>query len=242
MALLAATFVGRERELDVLRLMLEEAAAGRGGVAFLVGEPGIGKTRTSQEVAALGAAEGFSVLRGAAYDALSRPHAIWAEALLSDLAELNRDEIVDRLGPSAELLAELAPQLRELLPDRVRPARLRPQEARLRAYDAVARFVLERPEPTLVVLDDLHWADRSSLELLRYLTRFVDDRRVLIVGTYRETEVDLRHPLHPTLAEVARQARCEHLVLSELDEHEARELVESTYGAAVADDVAEYVR
>src|SRR6266536_2886695 len=236
-------FLGRERELTVLATALRRADAGVGNVAMLVGEAGIGKTRTAHEVEALADRTGFQVASAACYDSeWSPPYGPWL-AVVGDLLRGRERQFV-RAQPEVRLtvLAELLPELLEDRPELAPAPRLSSEEARYRATDALARLILALADrPLLVVLDDLHWADSASLDLLVYLGRLLDRGRLLVIGTYRDAELDLDHSLSRCLAELDREHACLRIPLAPLSRDDAVALVERLAGRPVASLLAEAV-
>ena len=223
--------VGRARELAALRARLAEAAAGRGGVVALGGEPGIGKTRLAQAFAAIAHAGGAAVRWGRCYEGeWAPPYGPWLEALAEHARAVGpdrlRSDLVD-LGPWAAPLGQAVPALRAVLPDPAPPPPLTPEEERFRLNDAAARFLLAaaREQPLLVVLDDLQWADRPSLALLRHVARLADRAKLLIVVTYRDGGLDREHRLTDALAELRREAAFAALPVKGLDREEVTDLL-----------------
>ncbi|HKN90340.1 MAG TPA: AAA family ATPase, partial [Acidimicrobiia bacterium] len=214
--------IGRQTETARLLERMEQAAAGRGGLVMLAGEQGIGKTRLADEIATRAEREGFSVLWGRCHEGeWPPPYGPFIEALdahvgLLDQAELRRD-----LGDAAGVVAQLVPAVRHLLPD-VGSAPVPPEEERHRIFDGVGRFLAARSRqvPILFLLDDLHWADRSSVALLRHLARQVGPERLLLVGTYRDVDLDRAHPLTDALAAWPREPGYEHVRIASLDGEE----------------------
>jgi DNA-binding CsgD family transcriptional regulator len=241
-AVASAPFVGRERELEALEVMLAAARAGHGGITMLVGEAGIGKTRTASELARSAAGRGGVVLWGSCYEGgWSPPYGPWVEAVEPVVRERSPAELAEQLGVGAPVLAAVVPAVRERLPELPPPPELGVEESRFRVCEAFVRL-LTGAEPVVVVLDDLHCADRSSLGLLEYLGRSVGDLRVLVVGTYRDAEVGLTHPLGACLAELGRHGVARRLPLSGLSPAEAEALVAQLYGALDASVVSAILR
>jgi DNA-binding SARP family transcriptional activator len=179
---------------DELRRMLgayDTAAPGGGKVVTVLGEAGIGKTRLLQEFAASVRRRGALVLAGRCLEgAWVPPYQAFVEAITGYAAHVSPARLRADLGTAAGPLAQLVPGLRELLRDLPTAEPLQPEEERLRLLDAVARFLggLTAHGPVVLVLDDLHWADDSTLMTLRHLARVLASNRLLLVGAYRTGE------------------------------------------------------
>ena len=157
-----APFTGRTAELARLGQRLEEARAGRGGVVLLAGEPGIGKTRTLEELAERARTAGTLVLWGRCYEGeAARPWGPFAEALGEFVRTAAEETLRGVLGPEAAPLSKLVPAVRARMPALPEPVALEPYEERVRLLDTVTQFLLALAVrvPTVLVLDDLHWAD-----------------------------------------------------------------------------------
>jgi DNA-binding CsgD family transcriptional regulator len=198
--------VGRDADLDVLTGLLAAAAAGQSVVALVSGDAGIGKTRMAAELAATARGRGFTVLPGRCAELAGViPYLPLADALRNAAA-----------GPSAdELAAAVAarPVLAQLLPDRpITPAVTSPPSddapglARQRLFGAVLGLLTElaAASPVLLILEDMHWADDSALDLVTFLSRVLRRERVAIVVSYRTDDLHRQHPLRPVLAELLR--------------------------------------
>ena len=175
--------VGRSAEMDQLAAGLERVAHGQGCVMFLVGEAGIGKTRLAHEALALAREQGFLVLEGSAYTL--EGHLAYAPILAIFGPFLRRLD-----SPRQAQLVSGLSDLGRLFNDLRLPAPLplgNPALEKTRLFEAVARLLerLARETPVLLFLDDLHWADPASIELLHYLARGIADQSVLVLGTYR---------------------------------------------------------
>ena len=191
--------VGRHAELAALQAAAQEAAGGRGRLIVLQGEVGIGKSRLVEELVwRLDGAEARELAGGARWTVL-------LGACHESEQGLAYHPFVDALsgalrgGATPELpdlwlaeVARLVPDLLERRPELPTPARLDPQQEQRRLFEGVARFVAALPAPRLLVLEDLHWADESSLGLLGYLVRHADLRGMLLVGTLRTGEAGPR--------------------------------------------------
>jgi DNA-binding CsgD family transcriptional regulator len=163
-------FVGRRGVLDQLMAKLDEAFEGRGSVVMIAGELGIGKTAIARALIGRARERGATVLTGACFEGDWRPaYAPWVQAL---------SPYIERGGLSGLLGAPVPP--------------LPPDEARLRLFDAVSRLLAAIADtgPVVLVLDDLHWADRDTLRLLRYVARETAVLPLLIAGAYRDPDGD----------------------------------------------------
>jgi DNA-binding CsgD family transcriptional regulator len=237
--------VGRADELAALQKLVRAARSGKGAVAVLLGEPGIGKTRIAEELAWSLRAEGGTDLAWATcFEGDPTPFAPWVALASHVVSTTDPSELRRRLGPVASALPNVVPAVGEALPGLPDPAPLAPAESRFRVYDALARLVLPGPEepPRLVVLDDLQWADTASLELLRYIARVLGEARCVVVGTARDSEVGLHHPLAHALAEVERAVSVRRVSLGPLDASATARLLESLLGRAADSETLESVR
>src|SRR5690606_7652163 len=201
-------FVGREDLLARLEDALATAVGGHGRVVVLEGEPGVGKTRALEAVAASARCTGALVGHARFPEAgAGPPYRPWGR-LLEALVEARPPErLAHELGEGLPWIARLVPGLTATLGDPAASAsEIGDPGARLRLFDAVGRFLrrVSRATPLALLLDDLQGADRSSLHLLEAIVEEIHDERVLIVATYRSCEVDSEHPLPATLEALAR--------------------------------------
>ena len=200
-------FVGRERELDRLRETADEAFAGRGSVVMLIGEPGIGKTRTAQELETYARMRGATVAWGRSYESAGAPaYWPWTQIGRSLAPQLGVDVVVEALGGVRGELVRILPETLES-PGFTEPEPIAdPQAAQLQLFDSCVSYLrtCASLSPIVVVLDDLHWADKPTLLLLQHLGRELASLRALVVGTYRASELARRRPLSEALAELNR--------------------------------------
>ena len=235
-------FVGRDDEMATLLGALRDAEEARGSIVLLSGEPGIGKSRLADEVAARARADGIQVLRGRCWEAGGAPaYWPWVQVLRAYLRGADPDHLREQLGPGAPELAELLPELREILADIPHPAVRDPEVLRFRLFDAVATLlaaVADHGRSLLVVLDDLHAADEPSLLLLQFLAGAVPDTRVVVLGAFRDTEVGPDHPLERLLGDLLRERRLTRIALDGLGPADVRAYVELT-GLTASPELAE---
>ncbi len=221
------SFVGRAAERAPLAAAWQAARAGERRLVLLAGEPGIGKTRLAAEFAREAHAAGAIVLFGACDEDLGAPFQPWIQALTHFVAHAPEAELRTLAADGASLAERLLPELRRRVAD-LPPL---PQEAldaeRYQVFEALDALIAgaSRGAPLLVVLDDLHWADKPSLVLLRHLVRSARPAALLVVATYRETDVARTHPLAEALADLRREPRATRVHLRGLDATELGALV-----------------
>ena len=226
-------FVGREAEMTELLSALADALGGRGRLALVTGEPGIGKSRLTEELVARARARGARILVGRCWEAGGAPAFWpWVQSLRAYIDERGADDLREELRGGAGELAQLLPELRELLPETSDAPVLDPDAARFRLFDAATSFLKRAAagQPIVLVIDDLHAADEPSLLLLQFVARSLGDDRLLIIGAYRNVDPTLRDPLASTLGELAREPVTRRIVLTGLTEPDVHEYVRQTAG------------
>jgi DNA-binding SARP family transcriptional activator len=222
-------FVGREAELAQLAAGLDDALAGCGRLFFLVGEPGIGKSRLAEELIRRARHRGVQVLVGRCWEAGGAPaYWPWVQSLRSYIREADPDALRRELGAGAADLAQILPELRTILPGVPEPEPLDSDSARFRLFEATAEFLrnVSLNRPLLLFLDDLHAADAPSLVLLQFLAREVGSERMLILGALRDVDPTPTEPLTSMLAEVAREPVTTRLSLKGLNQGDVAAYVE----------------
>ncbi|MEJ2736325.1 MAG: AAA family ATPase [Anaerolineae bacterium] len=215
-------FVGRDREWALLADLLRRAMDGQGRIVLVSGEPGIGKTRLLEELAGLATARGAHVLVGQCYELeQNAAYAPIVEALRGLLPSLSASPSACPPGQLAAV-AELLPELRDLGLDLPPYQPLPPDEERTRLLASLAQVVRRCAdrEPLLLVLDDLQWADPSTLQLVHYLGRKAGNQPLLLAGAYRSTGVDPGHPLATLRDQLARLGVLVELPLSAFQEED----------------------
>ncbi|WP_416585331.1 BTAD domain-containing putative transcriptional regulator [Mycolicibacterium elephantis] len=218
-------FVGRGHELGRLLSSWQVTLAEGTRAVLIAGEPGVGKTRLAGEWSRQAYEQGAVVLYGRCDEDLGAPYQPFAEALRSLVPSLGTDRLRGLRG--VEALLPLVPRLTDVLPDLAAPHHADPDTERYALFDAVVGLlgIASAAAPVVVVLDDLHWAAKPTLLLMRHLLRFGEHARVQIVGTYRSTDLDRSHPLAAMLADLHRDGSADRLALGGLDEDEVAEYV-----------------
>jgi len=232
--------VGRESELASLTAALDRALAGHAGLVLIAGEPGIGKTALARAAGAYGEERGALVLWGPCWESEGAPaYWPWAQVIRSYARGKRTDDLFAQMGTGAADIARIAPEVGgrflALTPD----ADVDPEQARFRLFDNIGTFLRAASEaqPLVIVLDDLHWADRSSLMLLRFVAQTLRDARTLLIGTYRDVEITPDHPFVETVGDLT----VERVTLTGLARADVATLIAATTGAPPKDDLTDVV-
>jgi DNA-binding SARP family transcriptional activator len=227
--------LGRDRDLAELLPVVDAALAGSGGLILVGGEPGIGKSRLAEALAARARARGAQVLIGRCWEAGGAPaYWPWVQALRAYLRGLPHEQVRARIGAGGAELTALFPELADALPAGSTPVPPDSEGARFRLFEAVGSLLDEaaRDAPVAVFLDDVHAADSPSLLLLQFLAAQLPGSRVLISCCYRDTEAGPE--LSATLADLGRDPLAHRLSLAGIDEGATKRLLEETMGDAPA--------
>jgi predicted ATPase/class 3 adenylate cyclase len=228
---LCPRLVGRDEQLFVLEDALLAAHGGESRFVAVGGEAGIGKTRLASELAKRARRLGWAVLWGACSEAeLSLPYLPLVEALGNYISLQGADRLGSSLGAARRELAQLFPQLAE--DDLAAPVG-DPAQGKLRLFEAVVALLAipAHQQGMLLVVEDVHWADSATRELLDHLARRMTNMRALLLLTYRSDELDRRHPLAPLLQTWRRSDIAELVALSPLAENDIAEMI-----AAILDE------
>ncbi|HSB89737.1 MAG TPA: protein kinase [Anaerolineales bacterium] len=226
--------IGRRSELDRLRQLWSSALAGQSVLALLSGEPGVGKTRLARELIATARLSGATVLSGGCYELeATTPYLPFIEAIQVWVGEETPERLQTVVDTGAPEVVRMAPEAEEKLGHPAARPPLTPSEERLRLFDSLARTFqrMAVPNGLLIFLDDLHWADSGTLQLLHYLLRHLRQDRVLILAAYREVELDRSHPLAEAIVEWNRERRPVRLALGRLSQDESASMLASLFQA-----------
>jgi predicted ATPase len=240
-------FVGRQDELATFLHCLDAAIDRQGRLILVAGEAGVGKTRLLAEFAQCAQTEGWRTLVGHAYDSEGLPpYLCFSEALNDYVRTAMVEDLraqVDEAGPQVALLA---PTIHRRLPGLTTIPSGAPDEQRYRLFESVSDFLLGIPERSearglVLLLDDLHWAEPSSILLLQHLARRLANASIVVVGTYRANEVSRGHPLTPLLAEQRQSGASRRLQLAPLRGEELARLVREVAGRVPSASVVEAI-
>jgi class 3 adenylate cyclase len=221
-------FVGRREEMDQLKDALEGTLSGKGALAMLVGEPGIGKTRLAEEFGVYAGLRGAQVLTGHCYEGeASLPYRPFIEAFRQYTRSRPDAELRQQLGPGAPEIATLVSEIRGRFPDIEEAPKLDPEAERLRLFESVTEFLrnASAAQPLVLHLDDLHWSDKPSLLLLLHLAQRTVRDRLLILGAYRDVELERTHPLAETLGALRRLPNFRRVLLRGLPQESVVDLL-----------------
>jgi class 3 adenylate cyclase/tetratricopeptide (TPR) repeat protein len=223
-------FVGRDGELATMRDAVDAALGGRGAMLMIVGEPGIGKTRLAEEAGVYARLRGAQLLLGRCYESeASLPYIPFVQAIRQYVMEHDADALRAELADGAADVAKLVSEITQRIPDLPPAPQVEPEQERYRLFESVTSFLLNASlaNPIVLLLDDIHWADKPSLLLLQHLARRVPASRLLVVGTYRDVELDRRHPLSEALASLRREHAFERILLRGLNVEEVATMLEA---------------
>ena len=232
--------VGRDAELSLLEDALLSAVRGDGGVVVLGGEAGMGKSRLAREVSHRAERLGCTVMSGACSEAeLSLPYLPFLEAIGNYLTRQDVAALRERLGPAAEELGQLFPQM-----GHAASAGADPMMAKLRLFEAIVLLLTDaaRSRGLLLVVEDLHWADPATRELVDYATRRLRSTKVLMLATYRTDELHRKHALLPSIQAWRRSGQAQMLEIEALPADGVKAMVMSIFDEAeVSDEFRDFV-
>jgi DNA-binding SARP family transcriptional activator len=239
-----ASLIGRTHELVELQGAVDRVVAGRGELVLIAGEPGIGKTAVLEELARIAGSAGFAVSWGRCHEVGGAP-AYWPWVqVMREVARQHSDDELRRLAsdvaaPVTQLVPEIAGRLGHqhvVVGDDL-------EEARFELYDAVTTFLLRASalRSLLVLLDDLHWADAPSLELLSFLAPHLRAAGILVAGSYRDVRSELTAELEATLATVVRDGATRQFDLVGLQPDAVVALAETFTGHPIEHEEAEHL-
>jgi predicted ATPase len=243
-SLYGQAFVGRESEVRQFQAAFDAAVAGQGTLIAVLGEPGIGKTSLCEQLATYAHRHAGRTLVGHCYEEgwLSLPYLPFVEALRSYVLDHDLDQLRAELGNGPAELARIIPEVRERAPA-PEPPPADAEQNRWRLLQAVTDFLrnASQTQPLVLILEDLHDADRGTLDLLVHVSRNLQGTRLLLLGTYRDVEVNRTHPLSGALAELRRSSHFVRLPLRGLTVDEVQRMLSAVSQQEIPWSFAELV-
>jgi class 3 adenylate cyclase/tetratricopeptide (TPR) repeat protein len=241
----AAGVVGRDAEVKAVLAALDRVSAGEGREVVVVsGEAGQGKTTVVAEAARSAFEGGACVLFGHCEEDIAAPYQLFTEALGHFITHAPQGELIDHVESWGSALARLVPELSTRMPGLEPTTSTDSDTERYQAFAAVVGLLTaaSQAQPIVLVLDDLQWADRSSLQLLRHVLAADQHMRLLVLGTSRDTELSHSHPLMETLADLHRHGGVVRVELTGLDDTGVASLMEAAAGHALDDTAVRLAR
>ena len=230
----AGLFIGRKQEMGHLTKALESARKGRGQVVLLAGSGGMGKTRLAQQLAMRAEQDGASVLWGRCLEEPGAPpYWPWRQLIRNYLRSSGDSNLAETLGAGLADIASIVPEVAEQFAAAQSDAGAGDTaQSRFRLFDAVATFWRRAAQrvPQILIFEDLHWADATSLRLFAFLAAELEESAMLVIATYRDTELPRQHPLSETLADLARSSVFHRIELAGLSNRETEEFMVAASG------------
>ncbi len=237
-------FVGRENELAALRKRLNSMLDGRGGLVLVGGEPGVGKTTLVKQLLQEAEKRGALSLFGRCYESEGTiPYSPFVEMLEQSLAIMPPEMVREDMADDAAEVARLVPEIRRRFPDIPEPLELPPEQQRRYFFNAVASFVGRGSNrfPLVLVMDDVHWADESTLLLIEHTAALWSEMRVLAVGTYRDVELEVSRPLAATLERLMRARLVERIPVKRFDRDGVATMIAALAGKNPPDAIVDAI-
>jgi tetratricopeptide (TPR) repeat protein/tRNA A-37 threonylcarbamoyl transferase component Bud32/ABC-type transporter Mla MlaB component len=223
--------IDRVEEMNILKMAVDKAVRGEGGIVFLFGEAGIGKTRLSKELGTYARLRGMQVLYGRC-PALFRmdsvpPYVLWNEVIKDYIQTCGSEQLSKVVGYYPEEVSKLVPEVKQKLGTIPESLPVSPEHERERLFEAVTQLMtnISKEAPLLIVLDDLQRIDQSSLLLLHHMARGTQKESLLILGIYRDVEIDERHPLSPVLTELNKERLFQPVHLKRMSFNDTSEMI-----------------
>ena len=228
-------FVGRDQEKLDIRLVLDRAATGTGGIVLVAGAPGIGASRLIAEVATEAARKGWIILNGRCAEQEEAPYAPMREVLAGAVAAAPQRPLQELAATSGAMLAELVPSLRAKVRGTTLGSNVTSEGGREPLFKAVFDVLVasQGAKPLLVLLDDLQWADEATVLLLRDLAERLGNSKIVVLGTYWESDLDPERPFTGVVSRLLRRRRAQRIPLGRLSDAEVEKMLMSLAGGAL---------
>jgi hypothetical protein len=240
----AQPLVNREQEIKILRARLDAALRSEGGLVFITGEAGIGKTRLAYELRSYAKLRGAQCLMGGGYERQGAvPYQPWSNIIKEYFHWAPPLLLFKAVGTFAPELAKLVPEVGEKLGTIPSSAPAPSAQQHVRLFEAVTQFFvnISKEVPLVVFLDDLQWFDDASMELLHHMARAITTERLLVVGAYRDLELDDQRSLSRTVAEINRERLFHAIPLKRLAFDHVLQMIRQTFGEKVPSELPDLV-
>ena len=226
-------FVGREAEATELKRLMDRMLTGHGDVALVGGEPGIGKTRLARELLREARSRGCLCLTGHCDEMSGAPPFAPFIETMEEAVRIGPQSVRTALGDVAPEIATIVPSLRRSFSDIASSPELPPDQQRRLVFGAYVDYLRRATQtsPIVVLFDDLHWADEPTLQLLGHLAPHVASLRLLVIGTYRDVELDVKRPFAQTLESLFRQRLATRMTLRRMTESGVQEMLAGMSGS-----------
>ena len=237
-------FVGRQAELATMQAAWKEASTGRRRVVLLAGELGAGKTSLAARVARDAHGNGAQVLYGRCDDEVGVPYQPFVEALRQYVAVAPSEVLEAHVTDHGSTLVRLVPELARRVPGLAAgPSSLDPETERYQLFEAVDDLLAAASvdTPIVLVVDDLHWGAKPTVLLLRHLVRSPQPAAVILIATYRDTDLGPGHPLVDALADLRRTSGVERLSIRGLTDADAIAFAEAAAGEGLDADAVAFI-
>ena len=237
-------FVGREQERAELERRIDDAVRGRGGVLLIGGEPGVGKTRLVEQALEMARRRRCVALTGRCYEMAGTPPFMpFVETLEESARVVPAAALREALGDAASEVARLMPDLRRLFPDIPPAINLPPEQQRHYLFKHYTEFLARasRIRPLIVLVDDLQWADEPTLHLLQHVSGQLAGLPILLIGTYRDVELDGERPFAAVLETLTRKRLAQTLTLGPLTRDDVTAMLAALVGQSPPDPVVEAI-
>ncbi|HVH64319.1 MAG TPA: ATPase, T2SS/T4P/T4SS family [Candidatus Dormibacteraeota bacterium] len=222
----AEGFVDRDQERLDIRLVMDRAATGAGGVIFLAGAPGIGASRLASEVSAEAQSKGWLVLSGRCLENDGEAYEPFREVLTAAVASATAKTLLEATGHHGSLLALLASNLRQKVRSLPSAAEIPADKLRETLFKSVHEFLkgVQGNRPLMIVLDNLHWADEATVAMLRDLAERSSSSRMVVLGTYWDTELDSSRQFATALSRMLRRRRAQRIAVGRLSDQDVERI------------------
>ena len=232
--------VGREQELRRARQAWGQAMGGQGQLLLISGEPGVGKTRLMREIATHAEVGGGQAFIGESQAEGNAPYAAFAQIIRRALRVYQNNGLELPNLVMAELIS-IAPEMQVDYPDIPPNPDLEPESEQRRLFECILRFfsAVCAEKPLLLVLEDIQWSDSGTLALLQFLARRCREHPVMLLGTYREVELNAALPFHQTLLDLKRKSLGTQIKLQRLDEDKTRDMLAVIFAEEITPDFLE---